>query len=627
MLLRASPNQKLLVQRNPHLVKEMKETNQNQSNLSKSIFLIYYRAWQGTNPIVKASQETAQTVTKFGTVPAPDLARTASAPSALEPKQKQNAPMFANGFTPRPNNFRPPYQMNPAYTEVQQNPYTPSHPAGAIRPQYVSPTISHVNPASDKVGSPMVGGGGYRPPYQPSYGYGQPQMVPGYMQNGYQGYAPQQYYGYTPQGSSQTPSKPMFQLATSKPRTPIKIVNPNSKEEVKLPVNTKPIPAPPAAALGAVQPNLPDSDPVAVVEPVKDKKQVILTNPETGVKTNMSKNEQAAPIRQPSPVRSVEAKHVSPVKAVDDRSKSPTRSVEPTPTSPVKSKEPRSKSPAKPAQPTWPALPTAGVTKASKPVEEMPPTSVAKSVVDKNMESPQPIVVESHIEKVALKVKEEKATSVIPEIVGERPKVILAKKPTVVEPEVEVTSTPTTPELEEGEIDEDIFLPDDVRLLSPEEFAGIKYPDGVVPPHVSEDGRIRYSAEFMLSFQDSVLYKPTGIPPFSKIYIEVDYKRSVNMTRQPSDRNRGRGGGRPPRGGDRTTMSRQNSNNSRGNLPGRRGRNGPPAPVIVKSENAWDAKKLVQNEHDAVLKVYKGKFFLYRYPQQTYFGHIRKTVG
>ena len=157
-------------------------------------------------------------------------------------------------------------------------------------------------------------------------------------------------------------------------------------------------------------------------------------------------------------------------------------------------------------------------------------------------------------------------------------------------------------ETEEGEI---ISEPKEFAVLN--DFINITYPAGITRPSKTAQG-FSYSLDFLKAFSNAVKFTLEALPSNTFIFCHDRHvSKSHDLQRQSSDLKRPGSGRVPNKIGERK-MSRQNS--SRGGKSYRsereKEREKKPAPVLVRSENAWGGKKVELNVQEKTLRTIKG---------------------
>ena len=456
----------------------------------------------------------------------------------------------------------------------------------------------------------------YNQPHQQQY-YQYPQYPPEYNQ--YQYYYPPQQQQYNQQ--------PAFQLPTPN-KVKIKIVDPNSNQELKLPTPVKVTIKPATASAEKPVPVVKHPDtgeviitpakPVSIKPPTDTPSQVVNGSGASTLKNSpiVSKEDVLKPAT--AQIKSPVTKPAVPVTSEKVQAKVQDKTsiaIKPTVPKAVTLAEKvalgksavSSQKPAEPVKSTY-AQP------AKKPVEEVSPKApiiISKPAVVSQPagKPPAPTAVP------AIQNSTSPLISVSPAKTSGPPGLTQSSEPVSEKYTVKKLSAESMPEIEDGQITE--YLPE-APLLST--FDHIEYPNSVAKKPYVENGEIKYPVEFLMMFHETITAKPKEMMAWKDIYgDDANRQAPVRMSRQTSDRGRvrgqrGRGAGDRDRGSDRVDMSRQYSNSSRsgrGNLPPKGGRNrGPVAAIhvapLVKGENAWDPKKMQLDESAAALKVIKG---------------------
>jgi hypothetical protein len=516
------------------------------------------------------------------------ITRVASAPATEKSQIPKNAQVHSTpGSAYRQNSYQQqsPYQSSGAPNLTQESPYQEGKP-------------------KDKK---------YYNNY-PQQQYGQ-EFYPQYQQYNQQFYNNQQY----PQTT--TPSTPSWTPA----KTSVKIVlkDPNSKDEIILPIKSK---------LDSPKKDEPKTPTIAQQTP---KKPIVLKDPLTGMEIlTPVKVKISQPVFETA---TVETAAPSPAKI--ERAPSPKRAQD---SEVLKSKANNSpvKTAAVPVKVTEPVVAPAArqvgpvITPAVRQVDPVITPAVRQfdPVITPAVRQVDPVITPA-VRQVDPAKSIKRPASPLKTVKGAPAPVVVepipspaAQAPAAQAPAVEkiqraaspakmAQSPSRQPELEEGEIVEkktDVIRAD-ARLLTPAEFSKVKYPAGVVTPKLT-DGVLKYTRDFFHAIMEKIKSQPQGFPALASVYGEHlrdngGAGRGLNMSRQNSSHGRGRGGKR----GDRENrgaqmMSRQDSGN-RGTIKGKRALP-PPLPALVKGESAWDAKKIVLNEDEVVLKLSKGIFIL-----------------
>jgi hypothetical protein len=391
---------------------------------------------------------------------------------------------------------------------------------------------------------------------------------------------------YFPSPKTTGNNEPAVLITPARKSAKIIIRDPTTNEEVKLPENLKATKSP------AVKPATPS-------EASTTKKGIVLRNPDTGEivtpapnvkradaesETKGAPDEISKPLSTPTKSKIVEAAKVDTLIA-DNSSK-------PIPRTP----ETKKVATASVAKPT-----SAPSNNETKPIcADKPPSISAKAVVQ-----PAKSIEEKSKDKV-----DSSHTDSPPKEIAESPLVEDTQAEEDVPASTEILSSKHNSITSEDAVD--LVIRKDARALEPAEFSKVNYPSGMTRPKF-KDQLLQYSEEIFVAIRNLVISKPDGIPSFIDIYGENESKnsgsRGVNMSRQNSSHSGRKTSRQKSSYGDRVPMTRQGS--SRGNLPNRRNKyNPPPPPVLVKSENAWDAKKLDLSEDDKVLKATKGVLLL-----------------
>ena len=450
------------------------------------------------------------------------------------------------------------------------------------------------------------------PPYGTPF-YPQPSGVY-YQNNPYYASYPAPFFpsGPNPPKPEGAP-EPAFKLPVPK-RTPIKIVNPNSKKEIILPTK------PPTKAVSLEDVNKPKLVAIELKDPKTGERKSIdvkrpaipiagdakATSPPT--KKSPKKETSGEPSVQGSPTMSTASKPVITVSekvvvVATTTATSPTRGKSPTKggigtqsvDKPVAKMIPKHSSTLSPK-------PIEAKEVSMKPLEAKNATVKIEGKVEPKVES-KAVESKQVVQKIELKMPDAKVRVLES---SNEPARISSSDTLKVDEKLEVFESPSA--IEPGEIRELDYST--VSPLTIEQMSKIEYPPDLSRPKMV-DGKITYNFDFFKAFEKMDLPLPKGLPDLTVMYGPeinkgLSSKGGVDMSRGSSYQ----GSRRNDRGGN----SKFSKGLSRSQQSSRQSTARPPkslhAPALVRGENAWNpGKKQDLSENEKTIKLARGLQF------------------